>query len=201
MFSIAIEFCLENPKGGLRFMPLDTEQDQSDVYLCTIDHNSHFWFPCISSYNELCTWKIEVTVENDLNVIASGNLIEVEDLPSSFLNDENEMVVNDTINTKKSFKKFHYYLSNPTSSNNIGIVIGKFESITDDTIVNSEVTYYYTDDRLEELVKNTTSFVHELIEFYDELFSNRLPYNTYKQIYMPDILDDCINFAGLSILK
>ena len=60
--------------------------------MSTIDHNSHYWFPCVNSYSELNTWKIEVVVEEDLTVVSSGNLIEIEELdidivspPSSLL--------------------------------------------------------------------------------------------------------------------
>ena len=64
-FKLAIEFGLDDPKGGVRFLvgnnpvrpefkaPLDAENGQEvngpvesndqNIYLCSTDHNAHYW--------------------------------------------------------------------------------------------------------------------------------------------------------------
>lgn len=186
---LAVEFMLENPQGGLRFIKknlLTLNNDDKDVYLCTIDHNPHYWFPCVNTYNEPCTWKIEVTVEEDYSVIASGNLIEVETISSPF-SDSNT-----------NFKKYHYFLQVPTCAPNIGLVIGNFDSMNNETV--NEICVYF-DLRLKDLIKTTSSFLHEIFEFFEETLSITYPYGSYKQIYVPDILEQCISYASMSIIK
>lgn len=34
------------------------------------------WFPCVDSFSEVCTWKIDVTVEKDLIAVSCGELVE-----------------------------------------------------------------------------------------------------------------------------
>jgi transcription initiation factor TFIID subunit 2 len=92
--------------------------------MSTIDHNSHYWFPCVNSYSELNTWKIEVVVEEDLTVVSSGNLIEIEELDSNYLMIDSGL---DAISMQNSkLKKYHFYLSSPTCAPNIGLCVGCF---------------------------------------------------------------------------
>ena len=32
------------------------------------------WFPCIDSYNDVCTWKIDFTVDKDFTAVSAGEL-------------------------------------------------------------------------------------------------------------------------------
>lgn len=64
------------------------------------------WFPCIDSYNELCTWKIEVTVEAMMVAITAGELI-------------------DTVTSSDGKEKTYVYeLNVPTSACNIALAVG-----------------------------------------------------------------------------
>lgn len=190
---LAVEFCLEKPKGGVRFMskkPFATSSSMDHVYLCSVDHNAHYWFPCVNSYNEPCTWKIEVIVEDNFTVIASGNLVEIETVSSA-------NGVHD-LNAQKPLKKFNFFLQQPTCACNIGLVVGQFDSFNDD---NMPEISYFCDPKLNGLVKNTTSFVHELFDYYEDVFSVQYPFAVYKQVYVADILEDFLSFSSLSIVK
>ena len=64
------------------------------------------WFPCIDSFAEVCTWKIELTVEMYMTAVSCGDLI-------------------DTVYTPDLRKKtYHYYLSTPTAAPNIALAVG-----------------------------------------------------------------------------
>lgn len=74
---------------------------------------SRFWFPCVDSYSELCTWKLEYTVDATMVAISNGDLVE-------------------TVYTHDMRKKtFHYTLPIPTAASNISLAIGPFEILVD----------------------------------------------------------------------
>lgn len=169
----------------------------SNLVMYTIDHNPHYWFPCVNSYNELSTWKIEVAVEEDLKVISSGNLIEIEDLGTNYMM-LNEDVSMSNSSVRNTYKRHHFYLSTPTAPPNIGLCVGYFDSLKDENM--NEICYYF-ENGLEDLVKQTTSSLHEIFEFYEDLFTIHFHFTTYKQVYLNNILEEFLTFSGLTVLK
>jgi hypothetical protein len=96
---VAIEFMVERPDGGLQFINSLYKDKTSFDSLATIDHNSCYWFPCVQSYNELCTWKLEITISDpNLIVIASGHLVEIEQI-----NSVSKSTSNDVFQLPKTF--------------------------------------------------------------------------------------------------
>lgn len=84
------------------------------LLLCTyIPVFLRFWFPCVDSYSELCTWKLEFTVDASMVAVSCGDLVE-------------------TIYTHDMRKKtFHYVLPIPTAAPNISLAVGPFEILVD----------------------------------------------------------------------
>jgi transcription initiation factor TFIID subunit 2 len=74
--------------------------------LFTTGHDARLWFPCVDSYCEPSTWTIEVTVEESLTVVASGELVECT--------------------TNNELKTYRFYLSTPAPAPFIGLAIGYF---------------------------------------------------------------------------
>lgn len=64
------------------------------------------WFPCIDSFNELCTWKIEVSVDATMTAVAPGELIDTQ------------------MSNDGKLTTFYYELGIPTSACNIAIAVG-----------------------------------------------------------------------------
>lgn len=64
------------------------------------------WFPCVDSFSEPCTWKIEVTVDHDMTAVSCGDLVSVE-----YTEDMLE-------------KTYHYFLSSPVAAPNIALAVG-----------------------------------------------------------------------------
>ncbi len=83
--------------------------DSINIYLYIIENIDcicRLWFPCIDSYSEVCTWKMEYTVDMYMTAISCGDLIE-------------------TVYTTDLRKKtYHYYLATPTSAPNIAVAVG-----------------------------------------------------------------------------
>jgi transcription initiation factor TFIID subunit 2 len=83
------------------------------LYFLYCQSFSRFWFPCVDSYSELCTWKLEFTVDAAMVAVSNGDLVE-------------------TVYTHDMRKKtFHYMLTIPTAASNISLAIGPFEILVD----------------------------------------------------------------------
>ncbi len=82
-------------------------------YYCFQIFSARFWFPCVDSYSELCTWKLEFTVDASMVAVSCGDLVE-------------------TVYTHDMRKKtFHYMLPIPTAAPNISLAVGPFEILVD----------------------------------------------------------------------
>ena len=70
------------------------------------ENSSRLWFPCIDSFSEPCTWKLEFTVDSAMIAVSSGELIETVCTPDL------------------SKKTYHYILNVPTTASNIALAVG-----------------------------------------------------------------------------
>ncbi|XP_078318588.1 transcription initiation factor TFIID subunit 2-like isoform X2 [Crassostrea virginica] len=183
-FRLCIEFSLENPKGGLHFvvpdLPGPAHEKAAHAFTAGLHNSSRLWFPCLDTYSEPCTWKIEVTVDNELTAVTCGDLIEVISTPD------------------KKRKTFHYFLSIPTSAPNIGLAVGPFEIYVDPNM--HEVTHFCL-PHLTEILKHTTNYIHQAFEFYEELLSSRYPYTCYKHVFVDEAYEESTSYATMSVLS
>ena len=105
------------------------------------ENDSRLWFPCIDSYSEVCTWKLEFTVDDNMTAISCGDLVEIVAVP------------------KEKRKTYHYFLSVPTAAPNIGVAIGPFEIYVDPKM--HEVSHFCLPGLLGLLIW-TVRFTHEV---------------------------------------
>lgn len=181
---ISVEFSLEKPQGGVHFVVPDMEGSFAErgAHMFTYGHenSSRLWFPCVDSYSEPCTWKMEFTVDSSMVAVSCGDLVE-------------------TVFTSDMRKKtYHYYLPVPTCAPNIGLAVGPFEILVDPYM--HEVTHFCLPHLLP-LLKHSTYFLHEAFEFYEELLSSRYPYSCYKQVFVDEAYIDAKPYATLTILN
>ena len=128
--TVGVEFSLEDPQGGIHFVvpegatnivKKESEQCQNSssqsqsladraAHLFTSGHEnaSRLWFPCVDTLSELCTWKLEFTVDESMVAVSCGDLVETVYTPD----------------LKR--KTYHYVLSVPTAAPNIALAVGPF---------------------------------------------------------------------------
>ncbi|XP_049513060.1 LOW QUALITY PROTEIN: transcription initiation factor TFIID subunit 2-like [Dermacentor silvarum] len=181
---VSVEFSLEKPQGGIHFVVPECEGTFAErgVHLFTYGHenSSRLWFPCMDSYADPCTWKMEFTVDSNMIAVSCGDLVE-------------------TVYTSDMRKKtFHYNLTTPTSAPKIALAVGPFEIFVDPQM--HEVTHFCLPHLLP-LLKQCTNFLHEAFEFYEELLSSRYPYSCYKQVFVAEAYVDADPYATLTILS
>lgn len=123
---VSIEFSLEEPQGGIHFVvPEDTTQMielGAHMFTYGFENSSRLWFPCVDSYAEPCTWKLEFTVDEKMTAVSCGDLVEVVMTPDL------------------RRKTFHYVLNTPVCAPNIALAVGPFELLVDPHM--HEVTHF-----------------------------------------------------------
>ncbi|TMW40593.1 hypothetical protein DOY81_014327 [Sarcophaga bullata] len=77
---IGIEFSLENPHGGIHFVIPPTSEDETQpnsahMFTYAYENSSRLWFPCVDSFADPCTWKLEFTVDKHLTAVSCGEYI------------------------------------------------------------------------------------------------------------------------------
>lgn len=180
---VGIEFSLESPEGGIHFVipnEIEGQPMPNSAHMFTYGHenSSRLWFPCVDSYAEPCTWKLEFTVDKYLTAVSCGELTEVVMTPDL------------------RRKTFHYVVSSPVSAPNIALAVGPFEIYVDPHM--HEVTHFCL-PQLMPLLKNSVRYLHEAFEFYEETLSTRYPFSCYKQVFVDEIDTDIAAYSTMSI--
>ncbi|RUS71095.1 hypothetical protein EGW08_021141, partial [Elysia chlorotica] len=183
-FQMCVEFSVQQPQGGVVFvvpdMPGTLAERSAHMFTCGVENFSRMWFPCMDSFFDPCTWKIEVTVDSEMTAVSCGDLVSVE------------------YNEAMTEKTYHYFLSTPVAAPNIALAVGPFEILVDPKM--HEVTHFCLPG-LMPVLKHTTSYIHQAFEFYEELMSSRYPYSYYKQVFVDMSYCDVATYSTLSILS
>lgn len=185
---VGIEFSLEDPVGGIHFViPDDGAENPNAMYdlgahMFTYGHenSSRLWFPCVDSYAEPCTWKLEFTVDEKMTAVSCGELIETVMTPDL------------------RRKTFHYVLNTPICAPNIALAVGPFEIYVDPHM--HEVTHFCLPNLLP-LLKNTVRYMHEAFEFFEEVLASRYPFSCYKQVFVDELEGQSHAYATMTVLS
>ncbi|CAG9761208.1 unnamed protein product [Ceutorhynchus assimilis] len=175
---IKIEFSLQQPRGGLHFVAPATKS--AHMFTWGRQNSSRLWFPCVDSFAEPCTWKLEFTVDKDMTAVSNGDLIEVVFSPDM------------------RRKTYYYSLNVPTCAPNIGLAVGFFEVFVDPHM--HEVSHFCLPGLLP-LLKVATRYVYETFEFYEDTLSSRYPFSCYKQVFVDEACEDYHAYSTMSILS
>lgn len=79
---------------------------QKSAHMFTYGKSARLWFPCVDSFAEPCTWKLEFTVDESLIAVSCGELLDVVYTPDH------------------RRKTFHYVVNTPACAPNIALAIG-----------------------------------------------------------------------------
>jgi len=101
---------------------------RANSFLVSADNQASCWFPCVQSASECCTWKLEVTCDEELAVVASGALIETE-IVGEGVGESGSSSGRLSCGVRR--RRFHFYVGQPTCAGNIGLAVGRFDSVPD----------------------------------------------------------------------
>ncbi|VDK17278.1 unnamed protein product [Anisakis simplex] len=183
---VGVDVKVVKPRQGIQFVGYFSRDGvlEKGAHMYTFRSNvlssTRQWLPSLDAPDQLCLWRLEVTVACGFVVIASGELI-------------------DTVYTEDMQSKvYHYQLLLPTSAVNIGFAVGHFTPVVQPDM--PEITSFALPS-LSNLVKHTASTVDRVFEFFEELLSCRFPYSSYKQVFVDKASDSLTTFSGISILS
>lgn len=184
LVKLGVQFRLENPSFGVQFVVPQIDGSLRErgyhCFTCKQENSARLWLPCVDSFNELCTWRLEITVDILLTAVASGDL------------------VNTVYTADMQRKTWHYQILTPTSAQNVGFAVGPFDVLVHPDM--HEVAHFCLPQLLP-LLKNTVGSLHKSFEFFEELLSSRYPYSSYKQVFVDESPVDLMSFSSFSILS
>ncbi|VUZ48449.1 unnamed protein product, partial [Hymenolepis diminuta] len=182
---ITIEFSLNQPKNGFHFVVPDEEgQDCAFAFSGGPPNSSRFWFPCIDC-SEPCTWKIEVTVDEEYVAIAPGDLLG----PPEYTEDLRR-------------KTYQFYLAQPTSAPCIGLAAGAFEIVPDSSESTfSTVISHFCPKGLRKLLEHSVQNFAGIIDYYEGELASQFPYRSLSTVFVDRAYEDYQSFASLIIFS
>ena len=189
--TVRIEFSLESMNSGVHFVNSGTaltsgknETDDSrpirhkHMFTYYYENCNKLWFPHVDSPLMPCTWRVEVTIPNDLLAVCSGELLDVVEYESGKL------------------LTYIYSLDVPVCANKIGVVVGDFEMLPDPK--SPEITHFCSPG-LGPALRNTVENVVDIIEFLEQKLSSSMPFPQFKTVFVDEAYDECMPFAGLCV--
>ncbi|VEL12049.1 unnamed protein product [Protopolystoma xenopodis] len=185
---ITLEFSLTRPKAGFYFVIpakdgqiYDADDRGIHAFTSASPNSSRLWFPCIDS-SEPCTWKIEITVDEDMVAVAPGDLLEAPHY---------------TEDLKR--KTYHFYVAVPVSAPCIGLAIGAFDIFPDTRLPN--LATHFAPKGLLPILKHTVKPIADIIEYYESLLASEFPFSTMKLVFVDQAYEaEFQSYASLIIL-
>lgn len=179
VLKIRIDFSLDRPSGGVHFVDA-TDTKYQHMYTYGWGNTSRSWFPCVDSYQEVCTWTIDVTAPSNMTAVSCGELYE-------------QLLTSDGHR-----RVFMYTVTVPVAAPNIALAVGCFEIYPDP--VMPELTYFCLPQLLP-VLKNLGTFMQEIFGFYEEFLSARFPYSNYKMVFVDETYCDAASYSTLGIFS
>ncbi|KDO26337.1 hypothetical protein SPRG_08410 [Saprolegnia parasitica CBS 223.65] len=198
---IRVEYVLDNPRGGVRFLLPDADHPNRSPHMYTycgpfggLCDGARMWMPCRDSLKDTCTFRIELIVPSYCVAICSGRLVDQS--------------------LDESYRSFRYVVNTKTNCSMIGFAVGPFRMYIPEAM--PRMTYFCLPEVYEDLV-HTTSSVHlsksnkestahqpypttSILAFYEGYLNARYPFETYQQVYVEDPPDEVQYYAGASVL-
>ena len=160
------------------------------------------WFPCVQSYTEACTWKIEVSVDQlDLTAVASGTLVETtitSEASTSAITTSDPALATASdapVNSlptpsqqHQAVRTFHYFVAQATCAPNIGLAVGPLAVCVDERVTRRDlvVAYACEPELVGPLVRPSTACVPETLAFVEDLLATPFPHPAYTLVFLPE---------------
>ncbi|MGK0253879.1 MAG: aminopeptidase N [Mariniflexile sp.] len=159
------------PKKAMYFIDWDYEDGNNQIWTQGQGKYTSNWLPSIDDMNDKIEFDLNITFNNDFEVVANGKL------------------ANKQIN--ESTTTWHYDMQQPMSSYLIALAIGKYKKKVETSKSGIPLEmYYYPEDSAK--VEPTYRFTKRMFDFLEEEISVLYPWQNYKQIPVKDFL-----YAGM----
>jgi aminopeptidase N len=168
VLTLEIDYSLDRPQRGLYFIQPDAYYPDKPTQVWTQgeDEDSRYWFPCFDYPGQLATSEIRVEVPQDFLAISNGELVAVQETPST--------------------KIYHWVQEQVHPTYLMTLAVGQFAEIQDQW-QGKPVTYYVERGR-EADAQRTMGKTPRMIEFFSKTFGYPYPYPKYAQVCTSDFI-------------
>lgn len=159
------------PKKAMYFIDWDFNNGNKQIWTQGQGKYTSNWLPSIDDMNDKIEFDLNLTFDENYEVIANGKLINKK--------------------TETGFTTWHYDMQKPMSSYLVALAIGKYSKKV--AVSKSGIPlemYYYPDDSLK--FEPTYRYTKKMFDFLEEEIGVPYPWQNYKQIPVKDFL-----YAGM----
>lgn len=183
-FSVLIEYQIQNPVAGLRFLSYNSQQ----MLITESWHESkRFWMPCLDGIHHKYPLSIEFQVPNTHFVVSSGEL-------SGTITENSSIFFQYSMNTYISSIGFCIIPSPIIIQDPSNLLVTHF------TLTKKKELRYTIDSSEYSTIKNSSRFSYgKMMKSLTEKFGKVFPFGSQKVVFLPYV-GDTLRFAGLSIL-
>ncbi|KAJ0392358.1 hypothetical protein P43SY_011788 [Pythium insidiosum] len=183
---VRVEYELDDPKGGLRFLLPDADQPTRSPHMYThcgpfggLCDGARTWMPCRDTIRDTCPFRLEITVPHWCVAVCSGQMV--------------QQVVDDD----GQYRSFRYVVNTKTNASSIGFAVGPFRLYAPPEM--PRMTHFALPEHAEDLSYSTAKLTSSM-EYIEQYLNARYPFKTYQQVFVEDPPDEMQYFAGLSLL-
>ena len=142
-------------------------------------YTSH-WLPSIDDMNDKIEFDLTVTFDKQYQVIANGELLDVEE--------------------NSSTKTWQFNMNSPMSSYLVALSIGTYDKKTESSKSGIPLEYYYYPKDLAK-VESTYRYSKEIFDFFEAEIGVPYPWAIYKQVPVKDFLYSGMENTTLTIFS
>jgi hypothetical protein len=128
---VRVEYMIENPRGGVRFLLPDRDHPNRSPHMYTycgpfggLCDGARTWMPCRDSLKDTCTFRIELIVPSFCVAICSGEL--VDQTLDMGENDNHDPYDHQGHTRGNKYRAFRYIVRARTNCSSIGFAVGPF---------------------------------------------------------------------------
>lgn len=138
------------------------------------------WLPSIDDMNDKIEFDLNITFDKNYQVIANGELLDVEE--------------------SDSLKTWHFNMNKPMSSYLVALAIGNYNKKTETSKTGIPLEYYYyPEDSLK--VEPTYRYSKQMFDFLEDEIGVPYPWEIYKQVPVKDFLYSGMENTTLTIFS
>ncbi|RLN25751.1 hypothetical protein BBJ28_00004657 [Nothophytophthora sp. Chile5] len=191
-FVVRVEYEIEDPTGGLRFMLPDEQcQPKRSPHMYTycgpfggLCDGARTWMPCRDTLRDICPFRLELTVPDWCVAVCSGQMVQ------QVLNPESDA---DGV----QWRTFRYVVNAKTNCSSVGFAVGPFRLYVPPEM--PRMTHFALPECFEDLV-HCTSRLASTMTYFERALGATYPFKTYQQVFVEDPAEEVQAIAGGAIM-
>jgi transcription initiation factor TFIID subunit 2 len=183
---VRVEYEIDDPQGGLRFVLPDEYTPQRSPHMYTycgpfggLCDGARAWMPCRDTLRDVCPMRFEITVPYWCVAVCSGQMVQ------------------QVIDREGQYRSFRYVINTKTNCSSIGFAVGPFRLYVPPEM--PRMTHFALPESFEDLVYSTSK-LSSTMAYYEQFMNAKYPFKTYQQVFVEDPPEELLYCAGGAII-